>query len=362
MSPQFLLPDDPELIDLRTASALPAAVPGPVAAPLHDLLVLARQLGGMPAAAVSLELPEGVRLRALIGADGDAEPLLDALASGAMDGDVLPADVPDPSAPWTGLDIGGVAVGFCIDLPVIAARGRRVGGLCVLDTAPRTLDAAAIEALHALARLIGGLVDRRRHEAHASVSWDAATLPSAWPPDEAHVAGSIDLSRIDPLTGLRNRNGLVRMRQDPERLRKLLTEPFTLMLLDIDHFQRLNERHGRELGDRALRTVAEAVSSAVRAKDVAIRFGGEEFLVVMPRASAAQTEEIAERIRARVAEALLPFPLTLSIGVAVGGRQNDPPKAVLERADRALKRAKSAGRNRVVLDTDELRLDDPGTK
>ena len=357
MSIQSLLPDDAELIDLRTASSVPASTPGPMPTPLHDLLLLARQLGGLPAAAISLELPEGVRLRSLIGAEGDAEPLLDALACGAMDGDVLPADMPDPSAPWTDLTVAGVPVGFCIDLPVIAARGRRVGGLCVMDVAPRTLDVTATDALQALSRLIGGLVDRRRHESDASVSWDAAALPSAWPPDEAHATGSIDLSRIDPINGLRNRNGLVRMRQDPERLRKLMAEPFTLMLLDIDHFQRVNERHGRELGDRALRAVAEAVSSAVRAKDVAVRFGGEEFLVVMPRASAVQTEEIAERIRGRVAEALLPFPLTLSIGVAVGGPQNDPPKAVLERADRALKRAKSTGRNRVVLDTDELLVD-----
>lgn len=356
MPDQPLFPEEPELIDLRVASALPAATSGAAPAPLQDLLVMARQLAGLPAAAVSLQLPEGVRLRALIGAEGDSTPLLDALAAGDVDSDVLPAGVPDPSAPWAGLTIAGEPVNFCVDMTVTAARGRRVGSLCVMDVAARSIDASARDALQALVRLIGGLVDRRRHETHAGVSWDAAALPSAWPPDEAHAAGSIDLSRIDPLTGMRNRNGLVRMRQDPDRLRKLLAEPFTLMLLDIDHFQRVNERHGRELGDRALRAVAEAVSSAVRAKDVAVRFGGEEFLVVMPRAGAAQTEEIAERIRSRVAEALLPFPLTLSIGVAVGDPQCDVPTRVLERADQALGRAKAAGRNRVVLDNTQASL------
>ena len=125
------------------------------------------------------------------------------------------------------------------------------------------------------------------------------------------------------------------------------------MLLDIDHFKQVNDRHGHLLGDNALRQAAAAVAAAIRADDVAVRFGGEEFLVVLPSTSLASAAEIAERIRQSVALLALPFTLTLSAGVAAGDPSRDLPEEVFQRADQALYRAKAGGRDRVVVDDTE---------
>jgi diguanylate cyclase (GGDEF)-like protein len=122
-------------------------------------------------------------------------------------------------------------------------------------------------------------------------------------------------------------------------------------MVDIDRFKRLNDQHGHATGDAVLRAVAGAIAATVRAEDTPVRYGGEEFAVILRRASAPQAAEVAERVRRAVAtippeRLAVDQPVTVSVGVAVAGPEEDIA-AVIERADQALYLAKHRGRDRV---------------
>lgn len=159
------------------------------------------------------------------------------------------------------------------------------------------------------------------------------------------------LADIDPLTGVYNRRAwdqhLLAL-QDSARIRH---QPLALLFLDLDHFKDLNDRHGHDAGDRALKTLARVMHTELREVDDVGRYGGEEFVVALPGTDAERASQVAERIRGRmqaIAEAdgdgRTP---TVSIGVAAL-RVNEDTAALLKRADEALYAAKAAGRNRVV--------------
>ncbi|MFW5694416.1 MAG: diguanylate cyclase [Alkalispirochaeta sp.] len=127
------------------------------------------------------------------------------------------------------------------------------------------------------------------------------------------------------------------------------------LMVDIDHFKPINDAHGHDVGDRVLRRVAEACGRDLRGSDLLARYGGEEFVVVLPETDESDARAAAERMRARVeavAHSELDAPVTVSIGVAA----EIPSTAsgferLIQRADRALYRAKETGRNRIVVDT-----------
>ncbi len=131
------------------------------------------------------------------------------------------------------------------------------------------------------------------------------------------------------------------------------------MLLDIDHFKRYNDTFGHGAGDEALRFVADALLSSVRAEDLAVRFGGEEFVILLPECSLDQASVRAEEIRKRLKELYvarpgeLPGPVTASIGVAAFPVTTDQVELLLKCADNALYQAKRAGRDRVVVASPE---------
>lgn len=154
------------------------------------------------------------------------------------------------------------------------------------------------------------------------------------------------LARTDPLTGLLNRRAfLERCEQEQLRLARH-PGPLSLALLDLDHFKRINDRSGHQAGDQALREFAAGLGRTLRASDVVARIGGEEFAVLMPESDQAVAVAIGERIRAEAAVELPNGKLTTSVGVAEwDGRESF--ESWFARADRALYRAKAAGRNRV---------------
>lgn len=155
------------------------------------------------------------------------------------------------------------------------------------------------------------------------------------------------LARIDPLTGLLNRRAFLE-RCDLEQLRNT-RHPGTLSLvvLDVDHFKRVNDLYGHPAGDRALKDFASALVRTFRVTDVLARIGGEEFAVLMVETDGPKALEIGERVRAEVAKIALPQGnLTTSIGVAVWDGV-ESFEAWFAQADRALYRAKESGRNRV---------------
>lgn len=164
----------------------------------------------------------------------------------------------------------------------------------------------------------------------------------------------------DVLTGWHNRRYLqTRLREELARSRRDGSS-LTLLLIDIDHFKRVNDNHGHMAGDRVLTEVAQRIESRIRASDVAARYGGEEFVLLLPDTDPAAARSLAERLRAAVADEPVTLPdgtklqLTISAGLAAAapGRADEDLKtladSLLARADVALYEAKSAGRDRVA--------------
>ena len=132
-------------------------------------------------------------------------------------------------------------------------------------------------------------------------------------------------------------------------------QPMSVLMLDLDHFKRVNDEHGHATGDRVIQAVSTAMRSHVREEDIVARYGGEEFVVLCPRTNAQQATLVAERLRVAIAglaqvELGIPGPQTISIGVASPGELSpDACESLLPVADAALYAAKAAGRNRVIL-------------
>jgi diguanylate cyclase (GGDEF)-like protein len=126
---------------------------------------------------------------------------------------------------------------------------------------------------------------------------------------------------------------------------------YAVLLLDIDHFKSINDLLGHQAGDRVLAQIGKVIAENIRGVDVAGRFGGEEFLVLLRDASRERALHVAERLREAIETGGFAYadgkPVTVSVGVAYA-RAVDGTADVVERADRALYRAKNAGRNRVV--------------
>lgn len=162
------------------------------------------------------------------------------------------------------------------------------------------------------------------------------------------------LAAVDPLTDAYNRRfGLSRLREEYSRAVRA-ESPLALLMLDLDEFKAVNDTYGHLVGDRVLRAVAAASRRIIREGDVLIRYGGEEFLVLLPGAGTEDLREIGERIRRAVGETVVPdgdarIGVTVSVGGATYGDGADSPEALVALADRALYEAKEAGRDRLVL-------------
>jgi diguanylate cyclase (GGDEF)-like protein len=228
----------------------------------------------------------------------------------------------------------------------IARHARTTFGLEHLRAAPLVTSGGTVGAL-VLARRTGGRWSTGAVHLLAEAAREvAAAMERAYRIADAEMAAT-----TDPLTGLPNRRFLDLLAMRPLGRRE--GDVRAVLMVDIDHFKRLNDRHGHAVGDAVLRRVAEAVASAIRAEDFPIRYGGEEFVVVLREADARSAMAVAERLRRNVAAAdvgalRVAGPVTVSVGVAVGAA-GEELASLIERADRAMYRAKAAGRDRVVL-------------
>ena len=169
-----------------------------------------------------------------------------------------------------------------------------------------------------------------------------------------NVQATIEMAVVDTLTGLNNRrffdsNFPALVEQAARKGR-----PLSLMILDIDHFKRVNDTHGHDAGDQILKTFAARVRRVVRANDLVCRLGGEEFAVIMPETDLDIAKRVAERVRGVVERDLFthapdrpPIVVTSSIGLAERGSRSNA-EALLRSADMALYESKGAGRNRVT--------------
>jgi two-component system, cell cycle response regulator len=189
-----------------------------------------------------------------------------------------------------------------------------------------------VGAVDVLARVHSALEAKRRHDDFGR-----------------RVTELQQLVLTDPLTGLYNRRHIdAELAATASAARRQGTS-LGLLLVDVDRFKRINDRHGHDAGDAALRAVACRIHSVVRAEDVVGRWGGDEFVVLLPSSDLDAAMVLAQRLRSEVARSrngdTPPFPLTVSVGCAAAA---DPQESVLiTSADVALRRAKTAGRNRV---------------
>jgi len=158
-----------------------------------------------------------------------------------------------------------------------------------------------------------------------------------------------NLAMTDPLTGLANRRSLETALESAVSRAKRHNSDVSVIFLDVDHFKQFNDRFGHKVGDEVLRAVARVVLSSVRTEDVAGRYGGEEFLVVLPETDEVGSVGLAERIRSAVRAWDLPLPpVTISLGVATLGAQSSSVAALVAKADQALYVSKQTGRDRVT--------------
>lgn len=162
-----------------------------------------------------------------------------------------------------------------------------------------------------------------------------------------------EMASTDKLTGLLNRHAFTILADQLVAELQRIPQPTALLMIDIDHFKTINDQHGHLVGDSVLEAVARALQSGLRASDLAVRWGGEEFLVVLKACEPVEAARIAENLRQAVGTAPLALgdkqlEITISIGVTAFFGTESPTEAI-DRADAALYRAKHAGRNRVEL-------------
>jgi two-component system cell cycle response regulator len=168
------------------------------------------------------------------------------------------------------------------------------------------------------------------------------------------VTETIEMAVIDPLTGLHNRRYLDSHLRTLFERANMRRRPLSLMIADIDRFKAINDRLGHDGGDAVLREFASRLRKNLRGIDLVCRFGGEEFVIVMPDTDGPVAERVAERVRAQIANAPFaieggaPINVTASLGVAALTRPADTVEALMKRADVALYEAKNGGRNRVA--------------
>ena len=170
-----------------------------------------------------------------------------------------------------------------------------------------------------------------------------------------NVQNSIEMAVTDALTGLHNRRYMESHLGTLAEQASSRGKPLALMMLDIDYFKKINDTFGHDGGDDVLREFALRIKKSIRGIDLACRYGGEEFVIVMPETDMTVANTVAERLRRSIAgepftvhKGVKRIDVTISIGLATLERKGEPVEDVLKRADVALYRAKNDGRNRVV--------------
>jgi len=234
---------------------------------------------------------------------------------------VIPDAREDPRFRDSPLVTGAPHVRAYVGVPLRTPDGHNVGALCVNDTKPRQITQEQINVLQDLARLVVDELELRL------------------------------LACVDSLTGALTKRAFLSDATREFQRAKRHSRDLGLIMLDIDHFKRINDTYGHPAGDHVLRQVADVCRAALRSSDVIGRFGGEEFAIVLPETSVA-CKDVAEALRQRIAASEVAHQaksirVSASLGATTLADTDRELMDMISRADEALYRAKSAGRNRV---------------
>lgn len=233
---------------------------------------------------------------------------------------------------------------FYAGAPLVTPDGHVLGTLCVLDHRPRVLSDRVVGLLSALACQVVRLLELKRandRQGQMLAELDAARQQMAV------------LAHTDVLTGLANRRSFTERLRQEQALLQRSNEPACLLMMDLDHFKRINDLHGHHVGDQALQLFADLCRSVFRASDVVGRWGGEEFLALLPATGLEQAQAVAQRVHAALAQQPLPgieppHRLSVSMGLTLFDPLR-PLDVTLRLLDSALYTAKREGRSRTVV-------------
>jgi len=284
---------------------------------VEDAIIFARYVGKLGAYAVALE-----RVRTI----EDADRLLTTRAF-----DIVFLDM-NLQAPFDGMELLKRMRGVGIKTPIVIVTGSDDQAVAVEAMKSGAYDYLVKDTLspERIERAIRGV--RQRH----ALEEERDTM----------MAKLARMIVTDDLTGVANRRRLMEKLAEEQERSARTRRPFALLMVDLDRFKKVNDSYGHQMGDRVLRECASVLACNVRAPDLVARYGGEEFCVVMPETAVQGARIAAERLRKAIEELPDPIP-TVSIGVAVW-RPGLNVDAILSRSDKALYKAKMAGRNCVV--------------
>ncbi len=341
----------PEHEELRIAELRKYKLLDTASEPDFDLLTeLAADICSTPYAFISLVDQDRVWFKARIGTNAVEVARNDDYCSWAILEDQL-LHVPDLTrdARMANLPKTAGAPGYRMycGANLITANGLRIGTLCVLDTRVSELPAAQRDKLVRLAAHVVKVMESRLRD----IEFRAAVE---------------DLNRLatrDELTGLLNRRALTQVLEQETSRCTRFQSGLAVLMIDIDHFKKVNDGYGHDIGDMVLAGVAQIVQSGIRSIDFASRFGGEELCVVLPNTDLGGAQKLAESLRQAVEVAVFlnssaPVSVTVSIGVASLDLAHADCQGMMKMADAALYLAKTNGRNRVVVDCASAQIKD----
>jgi diguanylate cyclase (GGDEF)-like protein len=195
--------------------------------------------------------------------------------------------------------------------------------------------------------------EKRFHRQHAEIARDITEVMQLGLSHVGHLEELAKRASTDGLTGLANRKSFLQ-RLEAELARLDGRHPLAVIMMDIDHFKRINDTHGHPFGDDVLRRVASVLGKAIRRGDSVGRYGGEEFVLFLPMADPVKAMEGAERFRRMIRQTKFlhggrEVAVTASFGIACAPGHGNGPEDLLKRADEALYLSKQRGRDRVTL-------------